>query len=304
MTTNLDECPLHLAVDKQCAPEVVNLVIVANWSAIVATDHAGRTPLDIINHPELLEIELNQVIFESLKRCHKTYTEIEKEHREEKATLIRKQKAKSSAVSQLHQKEMKMERAKYANLRKEMDQLKKQIKILTESAGEKEIEIQKHIIAKKEYLETIKGLETKRDGLQLELENERAENKVLSFQIKQKEEEIKGKNKEIAVLSKDLQSIAISNETDVAESLMEAEQSMRVMVSSQIALQKLVGSKSEGLKTLLKHRGIEVPNVHEPPPEEPKDDKKVKFDDAEYVQEGEASAAMMAAAMAALRIKV
>jgi hypothetical protein len=96
----------------------------------------------------------------------------------------------------------------------------------------------------------------------------------------------------------------VSNETDIMESLMETEQSMRTMVSTQIALQKLLSSKSKGLKTVLKQRGISVPDMHKPKAleeQQPQKEKKMQDDDDNAMQEAAASAAMMAAAMAALQ---
>jgi hypothetical protein len=304
LTTNSLEYPLHLAVDKGCAPEVVNLIIVANWNAIVAQDHAGRTPLDIIDHAELLKIEGNKVIFESLKRCHTTYTEIQKAAREEKATLIRKQKAKSNAVSNRHQEELNKEHAKQGKMEEEIEKLKTEINSVRELAQDKERGIQKHIVAKNRFLETIRDLEVKNDRQQRQLKTEQAQIKVLLYKIKQKEGEIHRKNTKIDVLSKDLQNIVVSNETDIMESLMETEQSMRTMVSTQIALQKLLSSKSKGLKTVLKQRGISVPDMHKPKAleeQQPQKEKKMQDDDDNAMQEAAASAAMMAAAMAALQ---
>jgi len=304
LTTNLGEYPLHLAVDKACAPEVVNLIIVANWNAVVAEDRAGRTPLDMIDQIESLQTEGNQVIFESLKRCHKTYMEIQRAAREEKASLIRKQKAKSNAVSKLHQVELNAEHVKQTTMMEDIKKLKMEVNSMRELTKDKDHKIQKNILARNRFMVTITELEAKEAGQQRELEAERARIKVLLFRIEQKEEEIQRKDTKIDVLSKDLKSIVVSNETDVMESLMETEQSMRSMVSTQIALQKLLNSKSKGLKTLLKQRGIAVPDVHKPqPPELHQEEESIPDDDdGDDVHDAAASAAMMAAAMAALQI--
>ena len=302
MTTSLGEYPLHLAVDKACAPEVVNLIIVANWKAIVAQDQVGRTPLDIIDRTELLQIEGNRIIFESLKRCHKTYMEIQKSAKEEKAILIRKQKATSNAVSKRHQEDVKAEQYKQAKLEEDIEDLKMEINDMRELTKAKDHQIQKHVLAKNRWMETIKELETKEAGQRRELETERAQIKVILFKIEQKEEEIQRKGTKIDVLSKDLRSIAVSNETDVMESLIETEQSMRTMVSNQIALQKLLSSKSRGLKTLLKQRGIAVPDVNtQASQQEPQEEKSMHGDGV--MHDDAASAAMMAAALLALQPK-
>jgi len=300
--TNRGELPLHLAVDKACAPEVVNLIIVANWEAIVAEDQAGRTPLDILDHTELLEIEANKVVFESLQRCHKTFLELQRVAREEKAALMRKEKVKSNAVSTKHQKEMKTEQLKFAKSKQDVEKLKIETDAVRELAREKDHEIQKHILAKTRYTETIRDLKAKEAVLHRQLESERTEIKLLLFKVEEREEEIRRKNNKIDMLSKDLTSILVSNETDVVASLMEAEQSVRTMVSSQIALQKLLSSKSEGLQTLLGQRGIAIPDVRKPVDDarEEKSDSE-SLEDPHDLHDAAASDAMMAAATAALQ---
>ena len=300
MTTSLGEYPLHLAVDKACAPEVVNLIIVANWKAIVAQDQAGRTPVDIIDdRSELLQIEDYRIIFESLNRCHKTYLSIQKSAQEEKAALKRKQKATFNAVSKRHQEEIKTEHDKQTKLHGDVEDLKKEIENMKELAKAKDDQIQKHLQEKDRWMAIIRELESKETGLRGELESEKGQRKVLLNKIDEKEEEIHRKDTKIKLLSKDLRSIAVSNETDILDALIETEQSMRTMVSNQIALQNLLSSKSTGLQDLLKQRGIPVPKLEIQPPEEPQEEKSIQHDDA--IEHDAASAAMMAAALVALK---
>lgn len=301
MTTNLGEYPLHLAVDKACAPEVVNLIIVANWNAIVSQDQAGRTPLDIVDREELLQTEDYRIIFESLGRCHKTYMDIQKATHAEKVALTRKQKLTFNAVSKRHQEELKVEYDKQAKLQKDVEDLKKEIENMKELNSNKDDQIEKHMQQKDVWLAGIRELESKEACQRRELDSERSQVKNLLHTIERKEDEIRGKDTHIHVLSKDLRSIAFSNETDVMESLIETEQSMRTMVSNQIALQKILSSKSRSLKSLLKQRGIAVPKIdnNQQIPEEEKS--KHGNDDDNFVEDDAASAAMMAAALAALQ---
>ena len=306
LPTDLGEYPLHLTVDKACMPEVINLIIVANWSAIVATDHLGRTPIDILDNQELLEIEENQVIFESLKRGLDTYTEIQRVHNEEKASLIRKQKAKSNAVSKLHQEELKKEQAKQVKLELEIANYKAEIKNVREGQDETENKIQKHILSQNKCLDTIHELTEKETLQRQQLEAQRAQIKALLFRVEQQDSEIQIKNHKIEVLSKDLKGIALANETFVKESLIETEQSMRTMVSNQIALQKLLTSRSNGLKTVLKHRGIALPDIRQLESledDQVEEEKSFEEDDLDDFSNHDvaASAAMMAAATAAIK---
>jgi len=301
MRTNLGEYPLHLAVDKACFPEVVNLIIVANWNAIVSQDQAGRTPLDIVDREELLQTDDYRIIFESLGRCHKTYMDIQKATHAEKVALTRKQKLTFNAVSKRHQEELKVENGKQAKLQKDVEDLKKEIENMKELTNNKDHQIQKHMQQKDIWLAGIRELENKEACQRRELESERTQVKNLLYTIERKEDEIHGKDAHIHVLSKDLRSIAISNETDIMESLI-VEQSMRTMVSNQITLQKLMSSKSRSLKSLLKQRGIAVPKIdNNQQMSEEKSTHDDDDDDDDFVEDDAASAAMMAAALVALQ---
>lgn len=303
MTTNHGEYPLHLAVDKACAPEVVNLIIVANWNAIVARDQAGRTPLDILNHAELLEIDGNKVIFESLQRCHNTYMELQNISKNEKAALVRKQKAQSCVISKRHQEENRKHQTKNAKLTKEKEQLKKELDSAKEQIKNQNDDIEKHNEITNNHLKNIKQLEEKAEDQKREIGKERTQIKALMSKLEQREKEIKRKNTKIDCLSKDLQNIVMSNETEILESLVDTEQSMRIMVSAQIALQQQLKSRSEGLKAILEQRGIAMPEIHKPV-EEKEEEKSLGEEEEKHVafaiQDVDASAAMMKAATAAL----
>jgi chromosome segregation ATPase len=296
---NQGELPLHIAVDKACAPEVVNLIIVANWKAIVAQDQAGRTPLDIIDRGELLQLEDYRIVFESLRRCYKTYMDIQRAAQEEQASLKRKQKATFSAISHRHQEELKAEHDKQAKIRDEVEDLKAQIEDMKEVSKAKDHKMKKHQLEKERWSETIRDLEASAGGLKEEVELRKAQIRSLENSVRQKESELIEKGTIINLLSQDLKNIAISNDTELMHSLVEAEDSMRKMVSKQIALQKLLASKSESLTGLLNQRGISLraerraPNITE---EKSDKDPTSAMDDEEA-----ASAAMMAAALSALQ---
>mmetsp|Transcript_29682 Transcript_29682/g.55637 ORF Transcript_29682/g.55637 Transcript_29682/m.55637 type:complete len:405 (+) Transcript_29682:136-1350(+) len=298
-TTHLGELPLHLAVDKACAPEVVNLIIVANWNAIITQDQAGRTPLDIIDRSELLQFEDYRIVFESLTRCHKAFMDVQKASMEEQAALKRKQKATFSAVSRRHQDELRSEHEKQAKLRNSLEDLKQEIENMKEDSKSKDHQIKKHELEKDRWMETIRDLKEQVEGLNRDLVSERRQNKVLLAKIEHKEQEISDKETKISILSNDLKNIAASNRAEVMDCLNETEQSMRTMVSKQIELQKLLTLKAKDLKRLLIERGIPEPEDKRTPVIQVQEEKKVE--EEPIMESEEASAAMMAAAVAALQ---
>ena len=80
LRTQFGELALHIAVESGSPPEVVNLLIVAHWPALVATDQSGRTPLSILQDSEMLALEDHKVVFESLTRSMETYQQILNRH--------------------------------------------------------------------------------------------------------------------------------------------------------------------------------------------------------------------------------
>jgi DNA repair exonuclease SbcCD ATPase subunit len=299
--TNLGELPLHLAVDKACAPEVVNLIIVANWKAIVTQDQAGRTPLDIINRSELLQLEDYRIVYESLTRCYKTFMDVQKESQDEQASLKRKQKATFSAVSKRHQEELRSEHEKQAKLRSDIEDLNKQIRDLNEISKTKDDQIEKHQLEKEKLLNMIGDLDNKTASLSRQLQAKKDDMKVLLRKIDQKDKTITEKETEIDTLSKDLRGITVYNETEVLDCLAEAEQSMRDMVSKHIALQNMLTENTKGLHDLLLKRGISIPVVNKKVENGKEEEKKNEDVDDTTNESEDANTAMMAAAMAALQ---
>ena len=118
-STQFGELPLHLAVECGAAPEVVNLLIVANWEGIVECDQSGRTPVDILSSSDLLAQEDHRVVHESLTRCYAAYTSFQKAALEEQSAIKKKHKATFSAVKRRHEEELKREHEKQDEIRQQ-----------------------------------------------------------------------------------------------------------------------------------------------------------------------------------------
>ena len=311
MTTNLEETCLHLAVDRDCGLDVVNMILASNVSAIVAQDQTGRTPIDIMDSPEMMKLDEYRAIHDSLERSLKTYIAIQKKSEDEQTLIKHKYKAVSSAVSKRHQEELRTEQDKQAKQQAEIDELKKRLEEMMETDKAKDHLVKKTQEEKDRWSEQVRNLEAQVLDLKHLLETEQGQVRVLQSKLEQKDREIVGKNHQIDLLSKDLKNIVVSNETDVMEALIETENSMRKMVSNQIALQKLLVMKAKSLNEILIDRNIHMPEeeIHQARTlamDESRqgtlnDDENSHADELDTDEAEAASAAMMEAAMAALQ---
>ena len=310
MTTNLEELPLHLAVDKDCGLDVVNMVLASNISAIVAQDQTGRTPIDIMDSPEMMKLDEYRAMHDSLERCLKTYIAIQKKSQDEQTLIKHKHKAVSNAVFKRHQEELRAEQDKQAKQLAEIDKLKKRVEEMIETDNAKD-RLVKHAQEEKDrWSRQVRDFEAQVLDLKISLESEQNQVRVLQSKLEQKDREIVRKDRQIDSLSKDLKNIVISNETDVMEALIETENSMRKMVSNQIALQKLLVAKAKSLNEIIQERNIQVPEeeiqartlaLGESRQGTSNDDDNSQSDELDIDEAEAASAAMMEAAMAALK---
>mmetsp|Transcript_14209 Transcript_14209/g.34261 ORF Transcript_14209/g.34261 Transcript_14209/m.34261 type:complete len:404 (+) Transcript_14209:294-1505(+) len=310
MTTNLEELPLHLAVDKDCGLDVVNMILASNVSAIVAQDQTGRTPIDIMDSPEMMKLDEYRAIYDSLERCLKMYIAIQKKSQDEQTLIKHKHKAVLSAVSKRHQEELRTGQDKQAKQQVEMDELKNRMEEMIETDKAKDRLVKQALEEKDRSSEQIRDLEAQLLDLKQSLESEQDQVRVLQSKLERKERDIAEKNYQVNLLSNDLKNIVVSNETDVMEALIETESSMRKMVSNQIALQKLLVIKAKGLNEILIDRNIQMPEeeiqartlvMDESRQGTLSDDENSHADKLDTDEAEAASAAMMEAAMAALQ---
>ena len=300
LITQFGELPLHLAVESGAAPEVVNLVLVANWSGIVTRDNSGRAPMDIMAQGGellLLEDDNNRIVYESLMRCHKTYVDIQQKVQDEKTELKRKHNGQVTTLQRQHQEVLKQEteKSKLLMMHLEARELEiEQMKKIDEAKDTLLLEAHNEITS---WKREVQALTTTITNLQEELANDIEHIDALEQELQEREKDIDGRDEFIECLSNDLRAISAIHEKDISESVLASEKAMRAMVSSQIVLQKQLSEQASNLSSLLRIRGIERPpelksdsinNGQEEKDEHPNDC-------------GEVAASLKAAAMAALK---
>lgn len=299
LITQFGELPLHLAVESGAAPEVVNLVLVANWSGIVTRDNSGRAPMDIMAQGgELLLVDdNNRIVYESLMRCHKTYVDIQQKVQDEKTELKRKHNGQVTTLQRQHQEVLKQETEKSNLLMMHLEAREleiEQMKKIDEAKDTLLLEAHNEIASWKREVQALTTTITK---LQEELANDIEHIDALEQELQEREKDIDGRDEFIECLSNDLRTISAIHEKDISESVLASEKAMRAMVSSQIVLQKHLSEQASNLSSLLRIRGIERP------PEQKSDSiNNGQEEKDEHPNDcGEVAASLKAAAMAALK---
>jgi hypothetical protein len=279
----------------------VNLVLVSNWGGIVARDNSGRAPTDIVAQGELRLLDDHRFVYESLMRCHKTYTDMQKNAHDEKTDMKRKHNGQITTLHRQHQEALKKEYEK------------QQVLLMDLEARELEIEQMKKIDAAKDQLlleadsETtslkgeVEALTAIISKLRDDVFQEKKNVAFLKQSIKERDADIASRDEFIECLSGDLRAISGIHEHDIVESVHVTEKAMRAMVSSQIALQKQLSEQASRIKSLLSFRGIGSLPMETSHAINTDQEAKEPFPDEQPADSGEVAAALRAAAIAALK---
>jgi hypothetical protein len=297
LTTHFGELPLHLAVESGAAPEVVNLIAVANWGAIVASDNSGRVPIDILAQGDLLSIDDNRIVYESLKRCYKAYTDVQKKAQDEKNEIKRKHEGQLTILHRQHQEALQRE---YETQETLLSDLKAQN---SEIARMKKIDAAKDRLLMKAHDETISWkVEIQRftetiSKLHNDLLQEKQNVARLKEALKGRDDDIGRRDEVVQCLSNDLRAIALAYNRDNAKFVRATENAMRAMVSSQVALQKQLSGQANSIESLLSDRVIEsIPRSNTS-----REEKEEFLDHEQPGESGEVASSLVAAAVAALK---
>jgi chromosome segregation ATPase len=245
-------------VESGAAPEVVNLLVVAYWDGIIACDQSGRTPMEILDNSELLEQEESRVVFESLQRCFNAYTGFQKRTQDAINILQKKHKSTVIALKKKHDAEIQCEQEKQEEIRNEVRQLQSKIEELNGFIKARDEQISTFTNEQTRWLGRTRELASTTTDLKEQLSFEKETVEAFVDAVHSRDHIIAERDQEIERLSNDLRKIYLIQERDVAATLMQAERSMRAMVSTQIALQNQLLGETKGLKVLLQKRGIPV----------------------------------------------
>ena len=304
-TTQFGELPLHLAVGCGAAPEVVNLIVVANWEGIAARDKSGRTPVEIWDECELLVDDDHRVVFESLTRCHATYTRLQSDWQHKMNILQKQHEAALRSLTDNHSAEMKREAQVKAELEAELNNLHQSVEMLTTENTEQDEKIAGFARVERTWLERVDTLTKAVEVLQKEKAEEQENVEALHQLIEDKDEEILKLSTKVRKLTKDMQHInAWYDQTD--KGLAETQENLQKMVDSYVEVHGKLSKERQQMQKLMVKRGIQVTPQNNAGSRQPATHNFDDFDDYAsdiYVDGGlmgEAANAAAAAASAAL----
>ena len=254
--TQFGELPLHLAVECGSPPEVVNILIVSHWPAIVATDQSGRTPISICQDAEMLTMEDHKVVFESLSRSMETYQQILNRHEMDLESLKATHAAGLNAIRRQHDDDLQVEQEQQEKLVQEVKRLKDILDEahLTDSKKVKRIE---EATASNEALQRqVQSLqeEVNHEHKRYQTQGQRVQ--VLEKTVKERSAKIDSLNKRIAQLEMDMKHIAAWQDQDLQVKINKSEETMQVMVEHFCSLTESLSHQNDKVRQLLVDRGI------------------------------------------------
>lgn len=277
-TTQFGELPLHVAVGSGAAPEVVNLIVLANWEGIAARDKSGRTPIEIWDECELLVDEDHRVVFESLTRCHNTYTRMQDEWQTKFNNLKKQHESAMQTLHLRHDDALQKEARKKAELEAELNKLNQSVEMLTSENSEQDDRITSFTKVENTWRERVDYLTKAVERLQSEKAEEQENVEALHQLIEDKDDQIRTLSSKVRKLTKDMQHVmSWYDQTD--SELSKTQESLQVMVDNYVEVHEKLSHERHNLKAILVKRGIEAPPSRRPtversspPPASPSDD--------------------------------
>eukprot|EP00977_Amphora_coffeiformis_P008021 scaffold1803_cov92-Amphora_coffeaeformis.AAC.44 len=293
--TQFGELPLHLAVECGAPPEVVNLIIVAHWPAIVATDQSGRTPLSICQDAEMLALEDHKVVHESLTRSMETYQQILNRHEMDMESLKATHAAGLAAIRKQHDDDLQVEQEQQEKLLQEVQRLKLIVQEAEQAGSNKAKRIDDATASNEALQRQVQSLQD-----ELNQENKRYDKQtqrvtLLEKTLKERGAKIDTLNKDILQLRNDLQQIASWQDQELQRKIVVSEDTMQVMVEHFCGLTEMLTNQSERVRQTLRARNIPLRHEIGGPTDEKKD-----IDQEDDITDSDALASAALAASGAL----
>jgi chromosome segregation ATPase len=230
---------------------------VAYWHGIVVTDQSGRTPLEILQDSEMLDMEDHQVVLESLTRSLDTYEHLEDAHQQELEEVQLEHNQAMEAVKQHHAEDLRGEAEKQEQLEQEVDLLRKMLANSNANEMNQREEIERFAVIEETWRERLNALQLKYQDLERQYNDEVNKVHGLDHVVMLKNAEIEQANTRIDQLSLDLQMITAWQEREMRKALDKTQRNVRKLVDSFVGLHGILTEHGAGLKTLLETRGIE-----------------------------------------------
>lgn len=297
--TQFGELPLHLAVECGSPPEVVNILIVSHWPAIVATDQSGRTPISICQDAEMLTMEDHKVVFESLSRSMETYQQILNRHEMDLESLKATHAAGLNAIRRQHDDDLQVEQEQQEKLVQEVKRLKDVLEEVRLADSKKVKRIEESTVSNEALQRQVQSLQNEVDHEQKRYQTQGQRVQVLEKTVRERSAKIDVLNKRIAQLETDMKHIAAWQDQDLQVKINKSEETMQVMVEHFCSLTESLTHQNEKVRQILVDRGIPLRGSGGRTAAGGKDEKK-DMDEVDDMESADAMASVAIAASGAL----
>ena len=252
-----------MAVETGASPEVVNLLVVAHWRGIVATDNSGRTPILDDNANIVLEEDDARVVQESLQRCVASYQEYQQEWEQQLQGRQDVYVAELQKLQEKHQQELQQERDKQASLVQELRLAQQDCVAIAQERDAALGKVQQEQRVVSLLRQDVLDQQTKVTSTRKQVAACEATVAQLHKLLKEKDGQQQTLRNRLVVLQEDLQNVYRMQQTQGMEALRVAQQDLAQVWESQQALRGKLSGQSQGLQVLLQRRGIPVPTVEQ-----------------------------------------
>ena len=275
---------------------------------VIAEDHSGRTPIEILEESEFLVDDDHRVVCESLKRCYQTLIKLQKHWQTQLDTLRKQHEMTFLAMKHQHDEDLRKETDRQEEMAIELNKLYESVEILSKENLEMDEKIQRLGTADRSSSEKLEKLTKEVQKLKKEKAEEEENVEALHQLIEDKDEEIKTLSARVRKLTKDMQHVMAWYD-DRESGLSDTQKHLQKMVDSYVEIHGKLSRERETLRSVMAKRGIDTtmkstlggppPPPPPPPPRTPPRAAAQNWDE-DGVPMGEAADAAAAAATVAL----
>ena len=255
--SNFGELPLHSAVRCGACAEVVNCILAAHPSAVLAKDNSGCTPLDILNGTgKMMD---HDAVVAALNRTIAVLTKEEQAWEEKISSLQLEFKQNKDKRRQEYETVVATKNAEIEDLKRKLNQENLATSNLAAKVIQTEQVVQDKGKTEKRYQEQIKQNED--EIMQLKSSNATRKSKIKDLEgiVRSDRKAILELNNRVQTLQSSFAALVQEEETFAATKLVEAEKSLKSMMESQFIFIKETEKRKESLRVRVNQLGIKMP---------------------------------------------
>ena len=260
--SNFGELPLHSAVRCGACAEVVNCILAAYPSGVLARDNSGCTPLDILNGTgKMMD---HDAVVAALNRTIAVLTKEEQAWEEKISSMQLEFKQNKDKRRQEYETVVATKNAEIEDLKRKLNQENLATSNLAAKVIQTEQVVQDKGKTEKRYQEQIKQNED--EIMQLKSSNATRKSKIKDLEdiVRSDRKAILELNNRVQTLQSSFAALVQEEETFATTKLVEAEKSLKSMMESQFTFIKETEKRKKSLRVRVNQLGIKMPPKKNP----------------------------------------